>query len=437
VSDEPHSQSDPSHVEIPVGAVSSVPGADGRNTPGGSARRWLTPGVGAVGAASFFSDSGHEMTTSVLPSFLTGTLGASAGALGVIDGISDALIGVMKLVGAPLANDPRKRASTASAGYVGTALATGAIGAATTVSQAGLFRALAWLSRGLRSPARDALLASLVPQSAHGRAFGLERAGDNLGAVAGPLLAAGLVAWLGIRPALYLAVIPGFFAALAIIVAAREARRDRQSRAEPVSRRLNLAALRDAGMLRALLPVALFEFGNIAATLLILRTTQLFSSPPRSLTAATSLAILIYACHNVVATIASLLAGRWYDRTGPRAVLAAAAAVYVIGYGLFAVGAHSVVLIVIAFCAAGAGIGLAEPTESAVVSQLLPDRLRGSGFGVLGAVQAAGDVIATVIAGLLYTLVSPAAAFWYAAAWMAAAVVAAGLLRPRVNTDSQ
>ncbi|EUA34140.1 major facilitator superfamily MFS_1 [Mycobacterium xenopi 3993] len=83
-----------------------------------------------------------------------------------------------------------------------------------------------------------------------------------------------------------------------------------------VRRRLELGALRDAGMLRALLPVALFEFGNVATTLLILRATQLLTSPHRSLTAATSLAILIYAGHNVIATVASLTAGRWYDRTG-------------------------------------------------------------------------------------------------------------------------
>ena len=142
--------------------------ADGESAP-----RWLTPGVGAVGAASFFSDTGHEVTTSVLPTFLTSTLGAPASALGVIDGISDALTGVMKLVGGPLANDPAWRGRAASGGYIGTAVATGAIGAAVTVWQAGLFRAIAWLSRGLRSPARDALLASLTPTSAHGRAFGL------------------------------------------------------------------------------------------------------------------------------------------------------------------------------------------------------------------------------------------------------------------------
>jgi len=391
----------------------------GIETGAGSGRepsqKWLTPGVGAVGAASFFSDTGHEVTTSVLPSFLTGTLGASAAALGVIDGISDALIGVMKLTGGPLANDPDRRGRTASGGYLGTALATGAMGAAMTVWQAGALRALAWLSRGLRSPARDALLASLSPESAHGRAFGLERAGDNLGAVAGPLLAAGLVAWIGIRPALYLAAIPGLFAAVAIVVAARESRRHSTDGNRSVQRRFEFRQLRDAGMLR---------------TLLILRATQLLHSPQRTATAAASLAILIYAVHNVVAAGASLTAGRWYDRAGPRAVFATGAAVYVISYGVFAAGPHSAPLVAVGFALAGAGIGLAEPTESAVISQLLPDRLRGSGFGLLGAVQAVGDLVATVVAGVLYTTVSPTVAFGYAAAWMAIAVFAAGMLRP-------
>lgn len=399
---------------------------DGR-TP---SQKWLTPGVGAVGAASFFSDTGHEVTTSVLPSFLTGTLGASAAALGVIDGISDALIGVMKLAGGPLANDPDRRGRTASGGYLGTALATGAIGAAMTVWQAGVLRALAWLSRGLRSPARDALLASLSPVSAHGRAFGLERAGDNLGAVAGPLLAAGLVAWVGIRPALYLAAIPGLFAAVAIVIAARESRRQKPRPDQSVRRRFEFRQLRDAGMLRALLPVALFEFGNLATTLLILRATQLLQSPQRTATAAASLAILIYAAHNIVATGASLAAGRWYDRAGPRLAFATGAAVYVISYGVFAAGPHSSLMVVVGFALAGAGIGLAEPTQSAVISQLLPDRLRGSGFGLLGAVQAVGDLVATVVAGVLYTTVSPTVAFGYAAGWMAIAVFAAGMLRP-------
>lgn len=407
-------------------------GDDPETAPiGGSGERWLTPGVGGVGAASFFSDAGHEVTTSVLPSFLTGTLGASAASLGLIEGISDALVGVMKLIGGPLANDPAKRGRIASGGYLGTALATGAIGAAVTVWQAGLLRATAWMSRGLRSPARDSLLASLVPRSAYGRAFGLERAGDNLGAVAGPLLAAGLVAWLGVRPALYLAAIPGLFAAIAIIVAAREARlRAHTNTAEsgPV-RRLDLGALRRAGMLRAMLPVALFELGNLATTLLILRATELLTTPERSLTTATSLAILIYAGHNVIATITALLGGRWLDRAGPRIVFATGAGLYVLAYTGFAIGSTSPILLAAGFALAGAGIGLAETAESTVVARLLPDELRGSGFGVLGAVQSAGALLASAVVGLLYALVSPGVAFGYAAVWMVGSVLATGALR--------
>jgi MFS family permease len=246
----------------------------------------------------------------------------------------------------------------------------------------------------------------------------------------GPLLAAGLVAWVGIRPVLCLAAIPGLFAAVAILVTAREARHRNQPGDRPARRRFEFGALRDAGMLRALLPVALFEFGNIATTLLIPRSTQLLTSPQRTVTAATSLAILIYAGHNVVATVAALAAGRWYDRTGPRAVFATGAAVYVIGYVVFAAGTHSAMVVALGFALAGAGIGLAEPTPPAVVSQLLPDRLRGSGFGVLGAVQATGDVVATVVAGVLYAVASPTVAFGYAAVWMAVAVIASGMLRP-------
>jgi sugar phosphate permease len=173
-------------------------------------RRWLTPGVGGVGLASFFSDAGHEVATAVLPSFLTSVLHASPGALGIIEGTSDALLGVSKIAGGTLADDPRRRATLATGGYVTTAVATSAIGLAATVWQVGVLRATAWVARGVRTPARDALLASLVPPHAYGRAFGLERAGDNLGTVVGPLMAALLVSLVGVRHAFYWALLPGY-----------------------------------------------------------------------------------------------------------------------------------------------------------------------------------------------------------------------------------
>lgn len=409
----------------PEGADAETNGSQEGETPG----RWLTPGVAGIGAASLFSDSGHEMTTALLPTFLTSTLHASAGALGVIEGVADALTGVMKLVGAPLANDPQRRGRTAAGGYLGTALATGAIGLAGAVWQAGALRAVAWLSRGLRSPSRDALLSSLAPRHAYGRAFGVERAGDNLGAVVGPLLAAGLVGLIGIRPTMYLAAIPGLFALLAILLAARESRRRlAQRESEPVGRRrLDLAALRQAGMARAMAPVALFCLGNVATTLLILRATGLLTGPDRSVTAATSLAVLLYAGHNVVAALASILGGSALDRMGPRPVFAAAAGVYVLGYLGFALAGGGIAAVAVSFALAGAGIGLAETAQSALVARLLPDRLRGSGFGVLGAVQAGGALLASAIAGVLYAAASPTVAFCYVAGWMVLSLLTTSL----------
>ena len=131
----------------------------------GQARGWLTRGVAGVGLASFFSDSGHEITTAILPTFLTVTLRSRAGVLGLIEGLSDALTGLAKLFAGPLANNQDRRLQMASGGYLVTAAATGAIGLAVTVWQAGLLRVAAWLARGARSPPREAMLASLAPST--------------------------------------------------------------------------------------------------------------------------------------------------------------------------------------------------------------------------------------------------------------------------------
>jgi MFS family permease len=383
--------------------------------------KWFSPGVVSVGAASFFSDSGHEIATALLPSFLTSVLHASAAALGIIEGVSDAAMGVMKLIAGPWANDASRRRRLATGGYVGTAIATAAIGFATTVWQAGVLRAFAWIARGVRSPARDALLSSLAPRKAYGRAFGVERAGDNLGAVVGPLAAAWLVRAVGIRPAIWCAAIPGVLAAVAITVAAAEARRQPLTPRQGFS--LHLRALRDAGLVRPMLPVVFFECGNTAVTLLILRATQLLQTDGRSIVAATSLAVLIYAGHNAAAAIAALLGGHWVDRSSPRAAFTAGAALYVIAYAGFAYGPSAWPLLLGAFVLAGCGIGLSETSESTLVAVAVPDQLRGSAFGVLGGVQAVGDLVSSLTVGILYTAVSPEVAFAYAAGWMGLSLV--------------
>ncbi len=122
-------------------------------------------------------------------------------------------------------NDPGRRRRVAVGGYTTTAILSAAIGAAAAPWQAGVLGAGAWAARGLRVPARNALLADIVPPAVYGRAYGFERAMDNLGAIGGPLLAIALV---GVRTAIGLSVIPGLLAALAVIYAIRHTATARQ-----------------------------------------------------------------------------------------------------------------------------------------------------------------------------------------------------------------
>jgi MFS family permease len=286
--------------------------------PEASDHPWLTPGVRGIGTASLLADLGHEVPTALLPSLLTSTLGAPAAALGVIEGVSDGLAGVARLGGGALADDPGRWRAVAVGGYTTTAVLSGLIGAATCVWQVGVLRAGAWAARGLRVPARNALLADVVPAAAYGRAYGFERAMDNLGAIGGPLLALGLVGLVGVRGAILLSIIPGLLAAVAIVYAIRHAPALRARERQPI--RLRVRPVLHGRLGRFVAGAAAFEFGNVAATLLILRATELFE-PGRSTDEAAQLALLLYAGYNLAATLASVPAGRVGDRLGMPRVL--------------------------------------------------------------------------------------------------------------------
>ena len=385
--------------------------------------RWLGPGVAGIGTASLLADVGHEIPTALLPSLLTATLGAPASALGLIEGIADGLAGAARLAGGALADDPRRRRTLAVGGYTTTAVLSSLIGAATTVWQVGVLRAGAWAARGLRVPARNALLADIVPATVYGRAYGFERAMDNLGAIAGPLLALVLVGLVGVRTAIALSIIPGLLAAAAIVYAIHHTPRAEKRERQPLRLRVRPVLVGRLG--RLMIGVSAFEFGNVAATLLILRATELLA-PGHSQDRATQLALVLYVAYNVAATLASVPAGQLSDRKGAVLVLALGVGLFGLAYAGFAAGATSVLALAPWFVAAGIAIGCVETAEHAAVAALASAELRGSAFGLLAAVQSFGNLAASAIAGLLWTAVSPRVAFGYLVAWMLLALV--GLL---------
>ena len=392
---------------------------------------WLTPGVRGIGGASLLADLGHEVPTALLPSLLTSTLGAPAAALGVIEGVADGLAGAARFAGGALADDPHRRRATAVGGYTTTAILSGLVGAATSVWQVGVLRAGAWAARGLRVPARNALLADVVPPGAYGRAYGFERAMDNLGAVGGPLLALGLVALVGVRTAILLSVIPGLLAALAIIYAIRHTPSPTESERRPL--RIQVRPVLRGQLGRLMAGIGLFELGNIAATLLILRATDLLD-PGHGHDSAVQLALLLYAAYNLAATLASVPAGRLVDRRGAVLVLAVGIAAFGVAYLGFALTGASIAILAVCFVVAGVAIGCVETAEHAAVAGLAADDIRGSAFGLLAAVQSFGNFAASAIAGVLWSVVSPTAGLLYAAALMAIALASLGRATRQVPT---
>ncbi len=148
---------------------------------------------------------------------------------------------------------------------------------------------------------------------------------DNLGAIGGPVVALGLVGLIGARTAILLSIIPGLLAAIAILYAIRHAPQLTEREREPV--RLQLRPVVRGQLGRLMFAVGAFEFGNLAATLLILRATELLQ-PSRSHTSAVQLALVLYTAYNIAATLVSIPAGHAADRAGNLRVLATGSALF-------------------------------------------------------------------------------------------------------------
>jgi MFS family permease len=252
--------------------------------------------------------------------------------------------------------------------YVSTAVLSSAIGVAVAPWQAGVFRGAAWTVRSLRMPARNALLADVVSPDADGRAYGFERAMDNLGAIAGPLLAIALIAVVSIRTAIFISVIPGLLSAVAIVYAIRHTATPKQRHHEPIGIRVRPLLRGPLG--RLMIGITAFEIGNCATTLLILHASQLFAAG-RDPNDATQLALFPYIGCNIAAAAVSVPAGWHGDRHNPVRVLIAGAVLFVAGYAWFAAGAHQPLLLP-AFILTGLGIGCGETAEGAAVASLVP-----------------------------------------------------------------
>jgi MFS family permease len=384
----------------------------------GGGRGWLNRTVAAFGLTSLLSDVGHEMATSVLPLQLA-RLGLGATALGVIEGIADAAAGLAKLAGGVAGQRIVRKKPWAAAGYAVTAVCTSALGLVATLPAFVALRCAAWVGRGFRGPLRDFLVSESVEPRFYARAFGLERAGDMIGAVAGPLLALSLLAaGIAFKSVLLIAVVPGLLAAACVFWLVKERAHD------PAA--AHAAELRPAmprGYWPLLCAVLLFGLGDFSRSFLILAVAKAAPVVDDGKAVVFGLPVLLYALHNGVGALATIPSGHLADRFGRRRVLAAG---YFLGLGVnltLALGSRSIAAVCFAFLLSGVAIAVEETVEKACVAEMLPRESRSYGLGVLATANAVGDMVSSVGVGVLWDRMGAGVAFGSAAVCSAAGLL--------------
>ena len=392
----------------------------------GPAGGWLNRNVVGMGLTSFLSDAGHEMATAVLPAFLA-TIGAPAAALGIIEGVADAVSSFVKLGAGWYSDRIGHRKAIAVAGYFLTGVAKALFALAFAWPLVLVGRTIAWFGRGIRGPLRDAMLAESVPVESRGKAFGFHRAGDTLGAIVGPLMAVALLAFLQphvashpsapFRLIFWLTLIPGVSSALAFALLVTERRRSPNH-----SMRL-WATVRSLPRpyFRLLVGVGLFGVGDFAHTLLILAASQLLA-PDYGTVRAAQIGVLLYVARNVVYAGASFPIGALSDRVSRRGLLVlgyVVGAVVAAGFAAaFLLPVRSLAYLLMLFALAGAYIAAQDTLEGAITADYVEGGARGTGYGLMATVNGVGDLVASVVVGLLWTVFSPVVGFGYAATLM-------------------
>ena len=379
----------------------------------------MDPGVWALGWISFLSDVASDMIYPLLPDFLTRTLHAGPAALGLIEGVAEATASFMKVVSGWWSDRVRKRKPIVVLGYSIAAAARPLVGLVSNWTQVLAIRFADRVGKGMRTSPRDALLADLVPPGERGRAYGLQRAMDNAGAVAGPLIAALLLKFVfeDERSVFLLAAIPGALAVAVLILRVRETPR---REAASVTRTASSAGVLPRRFWTILGIVVLFTLASSTDAFLLLKAGEagvpMWQIP------------LLWAAFNGVKAAGGVPGGALADRLGHVWTILAGWAIYAVSYVGFAFAATPAQIWPL-FAFYALFYALTEGAERALVADLVPADARGRAFGAFHASVGFAALPASLLFGILWKTLGSRVAFLIGAAIALLASVLLGIWR--------
>lgn len=377
-------------------------------------------------SASFFGDWCHEMTTGILPMFVAQLVGATYApvALGAIQGVADASATVTKLLSGWLADRVPFYKPFLVVGYGLAGIFLALVGTAHSLGAVFVYKVGAWFVKGIREPMRDTWIAKIIPPAFYGRAFGLQRAWDTLGALIGPIIVFVLLRMnVALSTIFFIAGVPALFSVLSILFLTQEEKREHGTAHQ--LRFIEHVKLLPSEFISFLWIMFLFGVGNFNQALLIYRVQALLGQE-HSFIVATSQGVLLYAFFNMVRASSEFGMGTLSDYVDRKKLLA------IFGFGFFGITALGFMMQttswwfwLIFFGCAGLSAGTVKALEKAHAAYIVPEAVRGTGLGLLQSVDGVGDLFSSVIVGALWSLVAPAAGLLYAAVL---SFVAMGLL---------
>lgn len=385
--------------------------------------------IWTLGFVSLLMDVSSELIHGLLPVFLVTGLGASAFAVGLIEGAAESTALIVKVFSGMISDAWGRRKPLVVVGYSLGAISKPLFAFATGAGFVLAARLIDRIGKGIRGAPRDALIADIVPPELRGASFGLRQALDTVGAFVGPLLGIALMLlWDGnFRAVFAVAIVPGFLC-VALLVAGVE---DTARPARPVLPvrllTMRLAALRSLGPAYAWVVVigGAFALARFSEAFLILRARQ--AGLP------IALAPLVLIVMNAVFAAAAYPFGRLADRVAHVRLLVPGIALLVcadiaLAHGGGAAGVWAGIVLW------GLHLAVTQGLLAAMVAHTAPPELRGTAFGFFNLASGIALLVASALAGFLWDRYGAASAFDAGAGLGMLAllvILLAVLLRPR------
>lgn len=375
----------------------------------------LPGGIFVLGVVSFLTDLSSDMIYPLLPVFLSGTLGAGALALGIIEGVAESTASFLKILSGFWTDRVNRRRPFIVFGYGISGLVRPLIAFAATWPFVLMMRFGDRIGKGLRTAPRDALIADITEPGQRGKAYGFHRSMDHAGAVVGPLVAAGLMGAmaLSIREVFLLAAIPAVLVILILIFFLKEPAAKAAQAPVPPRLQSHWKDLR-ASYKTFLLAMLLFTLGNSTDAFILLRLSEAGVSP--------AYVAVLWSVHHVIKMVSTYAGGRLSDTLGSRRLIISGWIFYALIYAAFSY-VDSPDLLIAVFLLYGIYFGLTEPSEKAYVAAAVPVNLRGTAFGYYHFIVGLGALPASLVFGLLWHAFGVKAAFLTGAGLAIAAAI--------------